>query len=333
MKAKQLLRTFGSLARQAQQAQAQRERAAQKAYKQLQKEQEIADVAEAVADYEAYLNLIQTLHHYQAPDFDWQALQNQSPPQVPKQQEQRQKQAKLALEKYQPNFIDKLFGLAKKRRKILEQNYLQAIEQDQAASQQDLLKYTQTHENWADNQSLAKQILLGQTQAYEQALDLDNPLESLEEWLEHYQVHCLNAHDLELQVLTKTDEFVPDFILAQTTTGKLSRKKMPQSRFNEIYQDYVCSLALRLALEYLAYLPLKRVLIQIQIPMLNRATGYMEEQTILSVLFPKASLTQLNLSALDPSDAMRNFIHTMSFSKTQGFQAVEPLDWEDLPNN
>jgi hypothetical protein len=56
---------------------------------------------------------------------------------------------------------------------------------------------------------------------------------------------------------------------------------------------------------------------------LNPATGQIERQVIVSASMPRATLEKLNFTALDPSDSMRNFNHTMKFTKIGGFQAVE----------
>ena len=94
---------------------------------------------------------------------------------------------------------------------------------------------------------------------------------------------------------------------------------MPKSRFFELYQDYVCGAALRVGRELLALLPVDMVLAHGTSEVLNSVTGHIEEATILSVAMPRATMDRLNLSALDPSDSMTNFVHHMDFKKTKGF--------------
>ncbi len=113
-------------------------------------------------------------------------------------------------------------------------------------------------------------------------------------------------------------------------SGKLSVKEMPKSKYYAIHQDYVCSCALRVAGELLAILPINAVLVTAVDSMLNTSTGLMEDQAILSVAIPKATLERLNLQAVDPSDSMENFVHNMDFKKTKGFGPVEPVDTSQL---
>lgn len=104
---------------------------------------------------------------------------------------------------------------------------------------------------------------------------------------------------------------------------------MPRTRFCELYQDYVCGCALRIARELFSFLPLSRVAVHVQTDVLDQATGHMVQQTILSVCMPRAILSQINFKAADPSEAMSLFPHRMGFKKTKGFIGIKPLsEWE-----
>ena len=96
-----------------------------------------------------------------------------------------------------------------------------------------------------------------------------------------------------------------------------------KSKFNELYQDYVCGRLLRVAREVQAHLPVSQTVVHALAEQLNPATGQIERHVILSAAMPRATLSKLNFTALDPSDSRRNFTHTMKFTKTGGFQAVD----------
>ncbi len=100
---------------------------------------------------------------------------------------------------------------------------------------------------------------------------------------------------------------------------------MPKGEFYELYQDYVCSCVLRVAREVFSLLPIDRVLIHAVDDLLNGSTGHVQEQTILSTLVMKEAFLKLNLEHIDPSSAMKNFIHNMDFKKSSGFSPVEPV--------
>ena len=71
----------------------------------------------------------------------------------------------------------------------------------------------------------------------------------------------------------------------------------------------MCSCVLRIAVELFVVLPIDRVFINANSNLLNPATGCVEEQTILSVLIMRETLSELNLTKLQASSAMKNFVH------------------------
>jgi hypothetical protein len=111
----------------------------------------------------------------------------------------------------------------------------------------------------------------------------------------------------------------------------LSTKAWQKGRFHEVYQDYVCGAVLRVANELCALLPVESVLVTAVDDMLDSSTGKLRQQALLSILVPRSTLEALNLELVDPSDALANFIHRMSFKKTTGFSPIEPLTINDVP--
>jgi hypothetical protein len=124
----------------------------------------------------------------------------------------------------------------------------------------------------------------------------------------------------------RSDDVIPK------TTKRLLRKGLeigedfiPTSRFNEIYQDYVCSCILRIGKEIFALLPVHEVLVNAMARLLNTSTGMHEEQIIVSVLIENEILKKLNFDLLDPSDSISNFKNNMNFKKLEGFYPVSEL--------
>ncbi len=105
---------------------------------------------------------------------------------------------------------------------------------------------------------------------------------------------------------------------------------MPNTRFNELYQDYVCSCALRVAREVFAYLPVTYVVVNATDTLFDSVTGHEGLDAVLSVVITPEKLAQLNLETIDPSDSMQNFHHHMRFTKSGGFAAVEKINGKAL---
>jgi hypothetical protein len=59
--------------------------------------------------------------------------------------------------------------------------------------------------------------------------------------------------------------------------------------------------------------------------MLDPSTGHLVELTVLAVHIAREDIDRLNLDAIEPVAAMKNFPHRMHFKKTTGFTEVEPI--------
>lgn len=118
------------------------------------------------------------------------------------------------------------------------------------------------------------------------------------------------------------EKVIPEKALSLTKTGKLSEKNIPKTIFFDLYQDYVCSSALRISRDMFALLPVDNVFVHAYENQINPATGYQEKTPILSVKYDKITMNRLNFTNLDPSEALTNFQHNMNFRKTKGFGEV-----------
>lgn len=173
---------------------------------------------------------------------------------------------------------------------------------------------------------IAKGVKEADGQSYIYAINLLKPFEDLEEYGSDISFELIDDNNLLVNFYAHSESVIPNTIKKTIRKGaELKEVEMPVSRFNEIYQDYVCSCILRIAKEVFQLLPLNKVAINANGQILNSATGNMEEQTIISVEIEKAILENLNFDLLDPSDSMQNFKHNMKFKKTAGFLEVKAL--------
>lgn len=150
-----------------------------------------------------------------------------------------------------------------------------------------------------------------------------NPLDDLLDFGCDFEFGAYNKDTLHVEFRVKSEVTVPTESLILIQTGKLSIKKLSETAYYDITQDYVCSCALRIARDMFVLLPLKNVVVHAVDTILNTSTGIHEYITILSIVFNKETLNNLNFESLDPSDSMVHFIHNMKFAKTSGFKAVD----------
>ena len=193
-------------------------------------------------------------------------------------------------------------------------------EQDKAHKQ-----YLKEKEDLLKFKAIAKGVTSNDTQSYTYALNQFNPFEDLREYGSDISFQSKDGYIL-------VDFFVHGEEVIPKTTKRILRKGLevkedpiPQSRFNEIYQDYVCSCVLRIAKEVFQLLPVGVCTVNAKANLINTSTGNFESQTIVSVRIERNKLDILNFDLLDPSDSMSNFEHNMIFNKNDGFLPVTEL--------
>jgi Skp family chaperone for outer membrane proteins len=194
-------------------------------------------------------------------------------------------------------------------------------EQDETHKQ-----YLSEKEDYKKVMEIAKGVESKNSQSYTYALNFFKPFEDLSEYGSDISF-TVNSNSISVDYFVHSEEVIPNTIKKVLRKGaEVKEEQMPTSRFNEIYQDYVCSCVLRISKEVFQLLPvIDNVQVNAKGSVMNSATGNHEEKTIVSAKINRSKLAELNFELLDPSDSMSNFEHRMDFKKTEGFKPVEDL--------
>ena len=315
------VRSFAAAGRRIERENQRQVRVATQQFKQLQKQEELADASAAVASYDSYVGLLKNIHHECSDAISWSAFERESAPPAPKLGNTHELNAQAALDFYLPSFFDKLFGRTERKRKQLAAAVEEANQRDQQLFAEQQTTHEQAVADWQDRRDLARQVLARDVSVYRQVFEVFTPFAGIDALGTDLEF-TFTADHIEVDVHVNSVEIIPDFIVSRLASGKLSRKTLPPSKFNELYQDYVCGCLLRVAREVQAHLPVSIVVVHAVAKQLNPTTGHIEPQVIVSAAMPRQTLDQLRFVGLDPSDAMRNFNHAMKFAKTTGFQFV-----------
>jgi hypothetical protein len=252
-------------------------------------------------------------------------MAGQPKPSEPILQHQAQEAAELVLSRFKPGLFDFLSGGSAKRRAKLERALADAPSLDEAAFAAAYDDYRAKLGDWEADTSLARRLLAGEGKAISEVIaEMTKDLEGQSLIGTHVEF-SIGDNFVHAKPHVHTDSIVPAVRRRQLASGKLTEARMPAGQFNELYQDYVASVALKLAGELFHVLPLSEIYVTCLTDMLDPQTGHKAHTPILSVQFVRETYFKLNLANLDPSDAMRNFNHAMSFKKAQGFAPIQPL--------
>ncbi len=312
-----------------QRAERSRSRQAARNFKLQQKQHAINSAADAVEEYNDYIDVLKSVHKDVSDTVDWVALLNEAAPEEPVLSNYNEKEATAELIAYTPSFLDKIFGSSRKKIEKLTKYVDLAKEMDLTDFNTVMGEHKKTLEEQETLKRIAKGILDKDIHSYKDAIDYFKPFSEISELGSRMEFE-LTTHNVTLTLHVNSSSIIPDYILSLTSTGRLSRKNMSTTKFNELYQDYVCSCILRVARETLAYLPVNLVVVNAMGELYNTATGITKEEVIVSTAISPEILNLLNFNFLDPSDSLKNFPHNMKFGKTTGFSAVEKIEAANL---
>ena len=289
------------------------------------KQAEKARAAHESAQFENYLELLVSVHKDYGDAWDWHALANAAPPPLPAPAFGNEQAATATLQAYRPGFFEKLFGGDKKRTTELQAAVAYARSADATAHAEAMRQHQFVYTLWNTRRLLAPRILARDASAYAQALEHADAFEEVSAFKTRVTVAAAEPDVVALWCEMTDNELVPTEEVKLTAAGKLSTKAMPGGRYWALYQDHVCSCAIRIANEAFAVLPISRAIVNIGAVRANTSTGHNDAMTFLAVHFVRSTLSKINLDNIDPSDSMKNFPHRMKFKKTSGFESVPPI--------
>ncbi len=153
---------------------------------------------------------------------------------------------------------------------------------------------------WNYYYSVAPEVLSGDIDTYLRLIYEVNPLDDLLEYGTNFDFGTDDPSKIEVEYTINTD------VLSR------ARQTMSRQDYNDLLQDFVCSLSIRIARDMFALLPINHTIVH----------TVMNNQTILSVDFDKCSLSKVKFGFIDPSDTVLKYKHNMIFNSDDGFSEV-----------
>lgn len=320
------IRSIGTVVRQMERESIRKQKELDKQQKQYEKMQELEQAAYEVEVYENYIERVTTLQKDCGLEYDWKKIYEEEPPSIPIIKKNNEKVFKRILDSYKPNLIDKIFKLESKKKKKIENQIQEAIEKDEREYNQKIKKYESELKEYNEINELSKYILDGNLEYYKKAVDDISPFDEIDELGSNIEIKYISSKKIRIILNIHDEKVIPKQSKSLLKSGKLSIKDTPKSKYNELYQDYICSASLRIGRELFTILPVDEIIITAKGKLLNSSTGRLEDQPLLSVMLVRETMEMINFDLIDPSDSMSNFKHNMAFKKTQGMAPVEELE-------
>ncbi len=279
------------------------------------KAQELYFAKLEVEEFESTIAALTSVHRECSAAINWHALTAHQPT-VDRSESQRL-QAQIA--SYQPTLWERVWKSTKRRDQLAEALQLAEANErsawDQAVAESNEIRQT------------AAAVLSGNTDLYNRVIADTECLAELEEFGCEHRGGWIDPQTAWTSMRVGGPEVVPGTSKSLTQSGKLTSKKLPANQQMEIYQDFVCGVALRVARELCAVLPLQNVFCDVRAPLFDSRTGTTSDVLVLSVLCPAEIINgvRINFARVDASDLVSSFRHEMKLTRGKGFMPVQSI--------
>ena len=150
-------------------------------------------------------------------------------------------------------------------------------------------------ELWKYFHDVSAKVLSGDIDTYLQVINDINPLNDLLDYGTGFEFGTDSPLKMEVEFQINSD----NIDMAENSTD---------------YQDYVCSIAIRIARDIFALLPVQNVVVH----------AASDGNDILSVCFDKKTFSGLKFNYIDPSETINKFNHNMEFDSAE-FKCIERI--------
>ena len=313
--ARGMVRTMRAMDRAAKQAERQRI-ARQNA---LNRQAALDASAQAAAEYEEIVEALTGAHRIGYARRGWLEAANAPWEGEPARRDDEESFARARLDAYQPGWLDRLLGRGDRVRAARADDVETARVRDDAAHVQAIATVAARNARTA----VARKVVDRDPDALVAALEEHSALGRLP-----FAVEGLDTIFADGRVVAIVDgldlEDMPEETVTLLKSGKASFKAMAVGKRLELHRDAICSAAVRVAIEFLATLPIDEVEVLMLTDTLDPATGRIDASPVLYVRVTEQALRTVNLDRTDACALIERLGGRSSWSRRDGFKAIDP---------
>lgn len=299
--------------RAAKQAERQRLARQQALYRQAQ----LDASASAAAEYEEIIEALTGAHRVSRGKIDWLTTARASEVLAPERRSSSEDAAAVRLAEYSPGWFARALGREQKTRDRLAAEIEAARTRDDEAHSANVAKAHDRNSEIAT----ARRVVDRDLDAMVAALDKYSALGSLP-----FSVEGVDTLLLDGRMIAIVDgldlEDMPQETVTLLKSGKASIKDLPPGKRQELHRDAICSAAIRVALEFLAVLPIDEVEVIMLTDILDRGSGHIESLPVLYLRAATQALSMLNLPRTEGAAVVERLGGHMDWTKRDGFRAI-----------
>lgn len=261
--------------------------------------------------------------------WDWYRISSTPPPLEPARTSEYETAARAVLRAYRPGLAARISGAAKRHRAELERAVTEAANADVLRYSAALAEHRAAHHDWSIAMSLAPGVLRLDEAACRAALRFAMAYRDLSDM--NVDVFLDSVRD-GIATLTcaidDPDHFPPPPVRTRASTNRIA----VGTGSTPLADDHVCSLAIRIARETFAILPIAVAVVSITTQRFDKTTGRLVVDTLLGTRFSLQAMSKLHgtAAAIEPSRPTPTFGVRTAKGSTPPY---EELPYAELPHD
>lgn len=284
--------------------------------------------ASEVQEHEELLNSLVRVHCTPLEPIDWRAIASQPLPEPPARLLEAEHEAVKRLRSYRPGLFARLIGTDQDQMEILRAAVAAGREQDAHRYQEAMAGHKAALAAATAARLMAKRVLSGDQEAYATVMgEIDLCASPLVGRQVIYSFP--DARSVEVFAYLNSSDVIPDQAKKLLASGRVSVKQRSKKDFSQLYQEHLCSAAVRLCRDFMGRLPLGNVLLHVLISGTDSATGEPCERCVISVLVSREGLERVNFDAMDPARCIAAFPVAQKLWRGE-FAEIAPLTFAGI---
>lgn len=273
--------------------------------------------ARDAAEYEEIVEALTGAHRANFSRRDWLRTATVPLETAAERRDDEERAARAKLEAYEPGWLDRLLRRGERLRETLSAGIELARSRDDASH----ARAIEAAQNRNKLIATAQQVVARDPDAMVAALEEHSNLGALP-----FSVEGLDTVFLDDRVVAVVDgldmDDMPEESVSLLASGKASVKTIPNGKRMEMHRDAICSAAVRVAMEFLATLPLEQVEVLMLTDILDRGTGHIKGAPVLHVRISEQALRIVNLGRTDAHALVERLGGHMTWNRKDGFRAI-----------
>ncbi len=272
---------------------------------------------ELVEEHNNYINFLTSFHKEISEPIDWNEIEKCEEPSKPELSNENETRARSKYENFKPNFFNNILKNAESSKEKLKNKIETSKLEDKRIYEENLKQYENELLTWKGDKEKAEKVKANDFEVINKILIELNPFSDLTEMKIDTRLVACDSTKWVIESIMNDTEIIRGYERSVLSNGELSSKPMTKSKVTALMEDIFASINIRVAREMFTLFPVENLIVNTKTLSRNTNNGRLEPQLVLSCLYTKEKVSNIDFNYIDPSDYIKTHIkYNSGFRKT-----------------